>query len=57
MFRSTEEILLHLDRQAYVETDGSTLRYYRTQGAQKAIMFTRVPAQQTVARDHAKRGT
>lgn len=55
--KSAEEILLHLiNRQAYVETDGSILRYYRAKGAQKAIEFTQARAQQTVARDRAKRG-
>jgi len=44
--KSAGEILLHLNRQAYVETDGSTLRYYRAKGAQKAIEFTQAQAQQ-----------
>ena len=54
--KSAEEILLHLNRQAYVEADGSKLRYYRAKGAQEAIEFTQVRAQQTAVRDRAKRG-
>ena len=54
--KSAEEILLHLHRQAYIEIDGSTLRYYRTKSAQKAIEFTQVRTQQATARDRAKRG-
>jgi len=54
--KSAEEILSHFDRQAYVETDGSTLRYHRAKGAQKVIEFTRVRAQQTAASGSVKRG-
>lgn len=48
--KSAEEILLHLDQQAYVEADGSRLRYFRAKGAKSIIEFTRVNTQQARAR-------
>ena len=35
------EVMGHLQRSAYVEVSGSTLRYFRTEGAERALEFRR----------------
>jgi hypothetical protein len=46
-----EEIILHLQREAYVEIRGSVLHYYGVKGAERVMKFKRADAQQARVRD------
>jgi hypothetical protein len=51
---SSDQVIAHLQYDAYVEIEGSSLRYHRTKGAKQIMEFVRADSMQRVLADRTK---
>jgi hypothetical protein len=53
--KASDEIVLHLRQPAYIQVDGSVLRYYRAKNAKRVIEFERVDTKDAASTDEEQR--